>query len=159
MDDIQIKIAAVITQDDKVLLIKERNTIDNKYYWNLITGTFDISEDKGLLGTVIRECREEANTEVEIRNLINIVYYRKEDKIRLQFGFLCEANAGKSFLSNAKEQAARDEDITEIRPFSRDELLEIRREDFMSNRAYATLSDFLQGKAIDTSAIREIIKL
>lgn len=159
MINLKIKITATIIKDDKILLIKEKNTSDDKYYWNLVKGTFEPEKDENLFETVIRECLEEVNTRVKIKNLINFIYYRRNNKIRLQFNFLCTGNIKKSFLSNRVNQASRNEQIVEIKLFTREELSKIKRKEFMDERVSCVLNDFLNNKINDISIIKEIIKL
>lgn len=159
MKNFEIKITATIIKDDKVLLIKEKNTTNNKYYWNLVKGTFEPKKDKSLLDTVIRECKEEVNTQIKIKRVINIIYYRKKDKIRFQFNFLCDGRVKKSFLSNQIDQKSRNEDIAEIKFFTKGQLSKMKKSQFMNERTYIVLNDFLKGKTGHLSTLKEIIKL
>lgn len=159
MKNLEIKITATIIKDGKILLIKEKNTADNKYYWNLVKGTFEPGKDKSLLDTVIRECDEEVNTQVKIKNLINIIYYRKNDKVRFQFNFLCNGNVKKSFLSSLGDQKFRNEDIAEIKLFTKGQLSKMKKSEFINERTYIVLNDFIKGKTDHLSTFKEIIKL
>jgi len=159
MKKLEIKITALIVEDNKILLIKERNTDDQKYYWNLVKGSFDPREDNNLFDTVARECQEEINTKVKIKKLINVIYYRKGEKIRIQFSFLCHGHVQKAFLSNMSNQKLRNEDIVEIKLFTKNQLKLIKKKEFMNERIYLTIKDFLKGNFKDLSTIREIIEL
>jgi len=159
MKNLEVKITATIIQDGKILLIKERNISDNKYYWNLVKGTFEPGKDKSLLDAVARECKEEVNIEVKIKKLINIIYYRKKDKVRFQFNFLCNGWFKKSSLSNQADQKYRNEDIVEIKPFTKVQLSKMKKSQFMNERTYIVLNDFLKGKAGYLSTLKEIIEL
>jgi ADP-ribose pyrophosphatase YjhB (NUDIX family) len=159
MSNLEIKITALILRDEKVLLIKEKNTDDGKYYWNLIKGTFEPKRDKGILNIVVRECQEEVNIGVAINNLINVIYYRKKDKIRLQFNFVCSAKNGNPVLSHHHEQVSRGEDIIAIKLFTKEQLTLMKKSEFMNERIYLIVHDFLAGKMNDLSVLKEIIEL
>lgn len=159
MKKLEIKITALIAENNNILLIKEQNTDNHKYYWNLIKGSFDSKKDNNIFDTVIRECLEEINTKVKIKKLINIIYYRKKDKIRVQFNFLCNGHVGKAFLSNRIDQKSRNENIVEIKLFTKSQLKLINKKELMNERIYRILKDFLKGNFKDLSTIREIIEL
>ena len=159
MNQFEIKITALIVEDDKVLMIRERNTDNHKYYWNLVKGSFDPKIDKSLFDTVIRECEEEINTKIKIKKLINVIYYRKGGKIRIQFNFLCSGQTKKAFLSNATDQKSRNEDIVKIKLFTKNQLKRMKKTKFLNNRIYVIIKDYLAGKFKDISTIREIIEL
>jgi len=84
-----IKVSGLIVKDDLVLLIKERLLANKPCQWNLVKGTFEPDLDRSILDTLRRECREEVNMNVSVDGLINLIYYRDKDKVRLQLNFLC----------------------------------------------------------------------
>lgn len=156
---LEIKVGALVVANSRVLLIKEKCTPNSEYRWNLVKGSFDPRQDRSLFDTATRECREEINTKIKIKNLINIIYYRQKDKIRVQFNFLCQGRIKGASLSSRKEQASRNEDISEIKLFAKNQLARIKKQEFIDERSYLVIKDFLQGKLQDISLVREIISL
>jgi ADP-ribose pyrophosphatase YjhB (NUDIX family) len=156
---LEIKVGALVMAGDEILLIKEKGEPGSKYRWNLVKGSFDPKQDRSLFDTAIRECQEEINTKVKIKNLINIIYYRQKDKIRVQFNFLCQGKIKKATLSSQSEQSLRGEDISEIRLFSKNQLARIKKQEFIDERGHLVVNDFLRGKLQDISLVREIINL
>lgn len=159
MKKLEIKVAALIMENDKVLLIKEWNATNHQYSWNLVKGSFDYTKDNSIFDAVTRECEEEVNIKIKIKKLINVIYYRNKDKIRIQFNFLCQGLVKKAFLSNLVEQKSRNEDINEIKLFTKSQLKVMKEKEFMNKRIWLTIKDFLKGNYKDLSTIREIIEL
>ena len=44
-DNYLIKVGVLIVNEGKLLLIKEKNGNDRKYYWNFVKGTFEVKKD------------------------------------------------------------------------------------------------------------------
>jgi 8-oxo-dGTP pyrophosphatase MutT (NUDIX family) len=91
---VNISAAAIITKDDKVLLIKER--VDGKVSYNFPSGKAHI--DELIEQTTKREAMEETGYSVELTDLAGIYYYRtkgnsndrKKDRITVRFNFWCK---------------------------------------------------------------------
>ncbi len=165
MFDIQIKVGALVKKDDGLFLISERGQSTHqrrtkeKYLWNIVKGTFDPKLDKSLLDTAVRECKEEINVKVKVEKLLNFVYLRENKKIRLQFNFLCKV-VGKDTvkISSKDKQKIYQENINDCKLFSKAELQKLKQKDFIDKRAFVAINDYLAGKSLPLSTIREIIK-
>lgn len=158
MFDIQIKVGALVENDGQLFLISEKGQ-SKKYLLNIVKGTFDPKLDKNLLATVVRECREEINIKVKVEKLLNFIYLRENKKIRLQFNFLCKV-VGKNQpkISVRAKQKIYQEDISDCKLFSKAKLAKLKPKDFVDKRAYVAVSDYLAGKSLPLSVLREIIK-
>ena len=158
MTKVTIKTSALIIQNNKILLIKELNDHNKKYYWNLIKGTFDGEKDRAIKNTIQRECIEEINAKIKIKKLLNTVYYRDQNNIRVLFNFLCSLENKNVFLNNQKIQKSYKENIKEIKFFTKNEIKKIKRKDFMNEAIYISIQNFIkkQGKK---ELFEEIINL
>ncbi|MEK7566338.1 MAG: NUDIX hydrolase, partial [Patescibacteria group bacterium] len=72
-----IKVGVLVGNKNKLLLIKELNDSNGKYYWNIIKGTFEPKKDRDFLETAKRECKEETGVSVKIKYLQSIMYVHK----------------------------------------------------------------------------------
>jgi|GEM_PF-940814 len=142
---IKIKIGILVEYREKLLLIKELNTKDGKYYWNIIKGTFEPDKDNNFLESAIRECKEEAGIEVKVTDLLNIMYLAEKarDKYIIQFNLVAFIKKGVPKLTKKDEQQKRNEDIIELKFFSRNGLKKIKKNDFMNERTYLAVNDWL----------------
>ena len=158
MTKVTIKTSALIIQNNKILLIKELNDHNKKYCWNLIKGTFDGEKDRAIKNTIQRECIEEINAKIKIKKLLNTVYYRDQNNIRVLFNFLCSLENKNVFLNNQKIQKSYKENIKEIKFFTKNEIKKIKRKDFMNEAIYISIQNFIkkQGKK---ELFEEIINL
>lgn len=155
---VTIKTSALIIQNNKILLIKELNDHNKKYCWNLIKGTFDGVKDHTIKNTIQRECIEEINAKIKIKKLLNTVYYRDQNNIRVLFNFLCSLENKNVFLNNQKIQKSYKENIKEIKFFTKNEIRKIKKKDFMNEAIYISIQNFIkkQGKK---ELFEEIINL
>lgn len=142
--NIQIKVGVIIKNDDKILLIKEIDEKTSLPKWNVIKGSNEINES--VFETAIRECEEEANANAELLNSLGVYISKENEKARIQFNFLVETKNENLSLAKEEEQKSRNEHIIELKWFSRDELLKLSENDFISFRQYQLVRDFLDDK-------------
>lgn len=91
---VNISAAAIITKDDKILLIKERT--DGKVAYNFPSGKAHI--DELIEQTAKREAMEETGYSIELTDLAGVYYYRtkgnsndrKKDRVTVRFNFWCK---------------------------------------------------------------------
>lgn len=153
MADIQIKIGVLIIRDGKLLLIKEWSNKRNGYFWNIVKGTFGDHQNETLVDCAIRECREEAGLDVEIKSLLHCVVLSRND-IRVQFNFMGsvigQANESQSSTEAQKE---RGEDINERKWFAKEELNSISSEEFINSRAEDAVKAWINGEVYPLEAL------
>lgn len=143
--DIKIKIGVLITdENNNVLLIKEKIKKKDRPLWNIIKGTYGDNENENIFDAAIRECLEEASVKVKLTNVLNCYVSNENNKIRIQLNFLAEIIEGSPAVAENKEQLERNEDITEIKWFSKKDILKMRSDEFISGRTYALLSDWIK---------------
>lgn len=139
----QIKVAVlVVNKKGKALLIKERLTDTEQAKWNTIKGTY---EDAGetIFEAAVRECLEEASVKVELTHALGIYLYGDEE-LRIQFNFLATAKNDKVAVPNEYHQKLRNEDISEVRWFKREELVRLKEIDYVSELAYRVVQEWLK---------------
>jgi len=152
----KIKIGVLVEKNNKLLLIKELNSSDEKYYWNIIKGTFEHKKDKNFIETAKRECREEAGIFIKVNHLQGIMYlYRKNVT---QFNFLASIQKGVPKIAKADDQKKENKDIIGIKLFTRNELKKIKESEFMNERAYLAVSEWLKGAKHNLDVFKFISK-
>ncbi|MFT4307785.1 MAG: NUDIX hydrolase [Candidatus Woesearchaeota archaeon] len=97
--DFRIAVKAFVVKDERLLIIKRRSNDPHKPgVWDLPGGRLEPGEDpyKGLL----RETKEEAGIEVEIRTVMNVHHFVRDDGQAItMLIFLCTANSEEVLLS------------------------------------------------------------
>lgn len=156
MVELKIKVGALVEKDDSLLLIRELNDSNGKYYWNIIKGTFEPELNEDLLTTVNRECYEEAGITVEVKNLLNLQYIQKKSGWVFQFNFIATIKEGTPHIANKDSQSQLNENITDVKFFSKEELKKMKEDEFMNSRAFAAVNDWLAGKRYSLDVINSI---
>ncbi|MDP2947484.1 MAG: NUDIX hydrolase [Nanoarchaeota archaeon] len=159
-ETIKTKIGILVENKGKLLLIKELNSKDSKYYWNIIKGTFEPDKDDNFLESAKRECKEEAGIDVKITGLLNIIYLsdRIKNKFVIQFNFIAAIEKGTPQLASKDEQQGRSEDIIELRYFTKNDLKKTKKDEFMNERAYLVVSEWLKNIKHETNIFKFISK-
>jgi len=151
-----IKIGVLVEKNNELLLIKELNNSNGKYYWNIIKGTFEPVKDKDFFKTAERECKEEAGIKIKLTRLINIIYLNKKDRRVIQFNFRALIKKGIPRLLSENQNKIKDEDIIEIKFFSKEELKKIKKSEFINIRAFLTVRDWLKNGEKDLKIFKFI---
>lgn len=142
-----IKVSIVIEDKGKILILKEWSNKKDGFYWNLVKGTFGDHEGETLEQCAIREAKEEAGIEIEVDKLISCYVYPKE-VLGLQFNFLGHPKDGnKTKIAGKGEQNLRGEEITETKWITKEEVLQMNRDDFISKRIFKAIEDWSQNKS------------
>lgn len=143
-----IKIGALIEKNGKLLLIKEKGWQDTQYHWNIIKGTFEPRRDKDLFQAVLREAREEANASITIKGLLNILYLKKHHRSLIQFNFVADLVGSHYKVSRREDQKKyrRDEEVTDVKLFTKKDLKRMKRREFIGERTYYAIQQWLRGK-------------
>ncbi len=157
---IKIKIGILVENKGKLLLIKELNSKDGKYYWNIVKGTFESDKDNNFLESAIRECKEEAGIEVKVTDLLNIMYLsdKTKDKYVIQFNFIASIKKGALKLTKKDEQRKRSEDIIKLKFFSKNDLKKIKKNEFMNERAHLAVKEWLKNTRYNLGLFKFINK-
>lgn len=152
--EIQIKIGVLIQKNGRLLLIKERHEQEGKYRWNIIKGTFEPEKDKDVIKAAQRESEEEAGACVKITHLLNIFFLKRKNKLTVQLNFIASLAKETLTIAEAEEQKQRDEDISEMRFFSKEELRRFKKEKLINTRAYFAVQDWMRGKKCSLGVLR-----
>ncbi|MBU1046533.1 NUDIX hydrolase [Patescibacteria group bacterium] len=150
----QAKITVLITnKKNEVLLIKEY--INNKYNWNIIKGTYD-KLNENIFETAKRECFEEISVNVELINSLGVFFSKTDEKIRIQFNFLAKIIEGEPKLPTKEIQTNNNESIIEYKWFTQEELKKMKSNEFVSNRTYSVINNWLKNKIYPLGIIQDI---
>lgn len=146
--NITLKVAAVIVNNnEQTLLIKEQYAKEDGFKWNLVKGTFDNPNE------TIEECiKREIQEEVGLSNLgtitlKKILHYGTLEQPKILFIFSTRYTGKQTPTTNNNKQ---DENIAEIKWFTREEINKLTKEDCMSLYVYDLIKDNLeQGIVVD----------
>ena len=153
----QIKIAVIIESEGKILLIKEKYQKKERPLWNVIKGSYGDNGDENIFETAIRECQEEASVKVDLTGSLGVYISKKDDQIRIQFNFLARIIEGEPKIAPMNEQEARDEFIQEIKWFTKEEFLNLNKEEFISGRIHELVKDWTRGKKYSLEVCKQVL--
>ena len=151
----QIKVGVLIIEDDKILLLKEWSNKRNGFFWNIVKGTYGDVSDESILDCAIRECKEEAGAGVKLDGIVNCVIETAE-KITVQYNFLAKIISGGLSIAKKSDQLARNENIKELRWMNKNEISELREDDFISKRTQKIVKRWLENKAYPLEVLEEV---
>ncbi len=140
---IAVKVGVLIEHHNKLLLIKEKSRRRRKYYWNIVKGTLEPDRDKNLIEAAKREAREEANARIKITNLLNVLYLYKNQTLYIQFNFIARLIGSRFGISKPADQKKYNEDIIQVKLFTKNELKKMKKKEFINKRAYQCIQDWL----------------
>ena len=145
--EVILKVAVLIEKNGKLLLIRERLHPDHPYAWNMVKGSFEPEKDADFVSSARRECWEEARARVNITKLLNVlsVYQRERKRYFILVNFVARLVGDRFGVPPRSMQKKQREDIVEVRLFSKSELRKMKRSEFISNRAYFTIREWLRG--------------
>lgn len=156
--DTKIKIGVIITNDGgDILLIKEK--LKKKYlpFWNTVKGTYGDSGDETVFDAAIRECQEETSVKVELTNALGCNISREGEKIRVQFNFLAKIIKGKPKVPEKDDQIKQDESILEVKWFTKDEILKMNKNEFISGLTHKLILSWISGKKFPLEIFKQIL--
>lgn len=143
-----LKTGVVITNtlNRRVLLIREQYQDSfSSGRWNIIKGTYDQTDDC-VISAAARECLEEASVVVRLTHALGVyLKHGRDGKIRIQFNFIGQIVHGLPTVPDPVLQHHRRENIIDLRWFSKDEVLSMKPNQFISYRAYIALSSWATG--------------
>lgn len=153
---IRIKISVVIINEkNEVLLLKEKVKKNDRPLWNIVKGTYGDNGNETILDAAKRECREEASVEVDLIGTTGCYATGNSDDLKIQFNFIGKISGGQAKIASQEKQQSRDEDIREIRWITKDELRLIPKEEFISEKIFVMISDWLNGDNYPLSILKQ----
>lgn len=155
---IKLKAGVIIQYQKKVLLIQELNNRTGKHALNIIKGTFEPWQDTNIMDTAVREAREEANARVQLRSLIGIYYLKDGADALMMFTFVADLLDPNVYTAqkDVQKRYRLDENITEVKFFTKNELTKLTAEDFVGIRGYLAIQDYLAGKHFPLELLRTL---
>lgn len=155
--DISVKVGVIIkNNENKILLLKEKLDTHDKPLWNIVKGTYGDNEDEDIYEAAKRECLEETSTEVQLLSALGTYISKKEEKIRIQFNFEAEITNGTPKVAKSEEQDERNEAIHEVRWFTIEEINELEVNDFISNRIYQVVQNYIKGDRFPLEIYKQV---
>jgi len=154
-----IKVSVIITDKNRgVLLLKEKTEKNDRPLWNIVKGTFGDHGNETIFETAIRECREEAGVDVELEKTTGCYIIQKDGDFKLQFNFIGNITHGTPHIADTKEQSDRNEDISEIRWFTSAEIMQMNQKEFISEKIFLMIRDWLDNKIYTLDIYRHLDK-
>jgi len=154
--DIKIKVCVfIVDKNDNLLLIKEKSEKERRFLWNVVKGTYGDNQES-ILETAVRECKEETSTNVELINALRIYIYQKGSQARIQFNFLAKIKNGIPKVPQLKKQQRRNEIISEVKWFSKNKLLKMKSNEFISPKIYESIKDWILGRKYPLEIYKKI---
>lgn len=154
--DVQVKVGVIVTNKrGEILLIKEKLEKKPVSLWNVIKGSYEGGES--VMRAATRECMEEASVDVNLLSSLGTYVAEESGKVRVQFNFLARAKSDDIAPASEKDQQARSEAIEDARWFARKDVEKIKKEEFVSLRAYQLVQDWLSGKEFPVDSVQQVL--
>lgn len=156
--DTKLKVGVIITDasGQKILLIQEKLAKKDCPLWNIIKGTYGDNGDETIFEVAIRECQEETSTNVELTKALGCYVSKDGEKIRIQFNFLAKIISGEPKLPKHEDQVERDESISDIKWFTKDEVSKMNPDEFVSSRTYELITSYLAGNKFPLEMYKQV---
>lgn len=155
--EIKLKAGVVVCYRGRVLLIRELNRNTNCYKWNIIKGMFEPGKDASILETAVREAKEEANAKIKLKYFLSTYYLLDKNNSIMMFTFIADL-LDPHIKALPKEVQAKygEDDVIEVKFFTKQELLKLKPEDFIGTRGYLAIQDYLKGIRFPLSIIQTL---
>jgi hypothetical protein len=87
--------------------------------------------------------------------LLNIIYLsdKNKNKYVIQFNFIASIIKGLPKLAKKAAQKKLNEDIIELKFFTKNELKKIKKSNFMNERSFLAVKEWLKGKKYNLSVL------
>ena len=152
----KIKIGVIITDDkNRILLIKEKIKKNNKALWNIIKGSYGDNKEN-IFEASQRECLEEIGVNIKIEDLQGCYIAQKNTTNYVMIVFNAKITEGEPHPKPPEEQRNKNEDIREIKWFTKKEVSRMRKNDFISSRINFIINDWLKNNKTPLNAIKQI---
>ena len=153
----KIKVSVIVVDEhDRILLLKEKVKKNDRPLWNIIKGTYGDNGEETIFEAAKRECEEEASIEVELTGSTGCYITGEQDNYGLQFNFIGSITKGEPKVADQNEQESREENISEVRWFSREEIIALPEEEFISKKIYRMVQDWLKNENHPVSIFKQI---
>lgn len=142
-EPIKATIYCIVENNEAVLLTED----EGKSGWKLPGG--EVEERELLLNAARREVKEETGLDVELIGVVSIQEYIKEGgEHRLRFYLSAKLEGG--------EQKLMEGEIKRLKWFSKQELRNLKQEDFFIEPYYLAIQDYLAGNIYPITIFKEL---
>lgn len=141
-----IKVTALVSQQKRVLLIKEWSKKRRGYFWNVIKGTYDGKKDMDLIATAVREAQEEVSLMVLPKGILGIFLLKRGKNSVLQFNLCCSVKGKNEPILRKKYEM--DEDIIELRWFTKNDFQKLKPRSLISKRTFDLVRYFFENQKL-----------
>jgi len=141
-----IKVTALVSRKQRVLLIKEWSKKRRGFFWNVIKGTYDGKKDNNLIDTAIREAWEEASLQVLPVGLLSIFLLKRGGDTIIQFNLCCSIKG--QHEPKLRKKYEKDEGIIELSWFTKKDFQKLKPRSLISKRTYDILVYYFGNKKL-----------
>ncbi|MCG2697698.1 NUDIX hydrolase [Candidatus Parcubacteria bacterium] len=153
----KIKVGIIITDNqDNILLLKEKIKKNPTPLWNIVKGSYGDMGQETIFETAIRECQEEACVKVVLTGSLGFYTAQKKEKISTIITFTAKIVEGTPRIAKENEQLIRDEDISELKWFNKEEILKMKNKEFISNRVYIIIQNWIKKNHYPLNIIKQV---
>ncbi|MBA3047621.1 NUDIX hydrolase [Patescibacteria group bacterium] len=153
----KIKVGIIITDNqDNILLLKEKIKKNPTPLWNIVKGSYGDMGQETIFETAIRECQEEACVKVVLTGSLGFYTAQKKEKISTIITFTAKIVEGAPRIAKENEQLIRDEDISELKWFNKEEILKMKNKEFISNRVYIIIQNWIKKNHYPLNIIKQV---
>ena len=138
--------------------MKEKVKKNDRPLWNIVKGTYGDNGDETILDAARRECMEEASVAIDLVGATGCYATGKPDDLKIQFNFIGRISNGEPKLASKEDQESRGEDIREIKWFGKDQLSQMPKGDFISEKVFIMVLDWLRGENHPLSILKQYKK-
>ena len=143
---IKIKAGVIARHQGRVLLIRELNRCTGRYKWNMIKGTFEPAKDASILDRAIREAWEEAGARIKLKYFLSAYYLRDGRDALMTFVFVADlVNKNFGVLPKTVQAKYGEDTVIKVKLFTKKELLQLKPPDFIGQRGYLAVREYLTG--------------
>jgi len=135
----------IVDEKDELLMIKEKVKKNNWPRWNIIKGSYGDHGNETIFEAAKRECLEEASVDVELVSITGCYLTGSSEDNKIQFNFIGKIISGEPKIAALEEQQSREEYITEVRWFNKNDLALLPKDEFISEKIFIMIQDWLKG--------------
>ena len=154
MKKIRLKVATIVKYEDKFLLIREKYWGGSDHKWNIGTGSYE-ANDGNIVNSSVREVREETGLDIKVIGLHKVVLAEKEDRVKFYFVFVADSFDDKVALPPKLAQDELGESIIDYKWSSKEEILAMSDDEFVTSTIAEIIKDYLQSPEIFHTKIIE----
>jgi ADP-ribose pyrophosphatase YjhB (NUDIX family) len=145
---VNVKVGVIIeNQDGEILLIKEKVDKNSPLAWNIVKGTYEITDGR-IEECAKRECREEVGLDVGILGIHSIMFFRQKNGLKIQCNFIAKPLNKNVTLPRNRNVMIKGEDIQVLKWMKPKDIALLKPNDFVANYTLSIIKSWFDTKKI-----------